>query len=723
MEDTVRITSRHTNNPILSMDINFLDRRIVSCGSSNKVCIWKPNVFGDDSIAVGKDNLLSDVIVHQTNINSVMWSHSGLSLGLCTDDAVEVWEEDWDGFKYRCGFTQPSSGFVWTIDDRNIISYHRNTLFMWNISSHSCVFELDIDSNICSAACDPIGVYLYCLTEKNFLVYKIGDNKLEIISEEDIIQSDSINRISCSPDGLYISIPSYNSEQSVSVIRRDQDEQFNASAHFNGHTNRVNFSSWNKRIFKQENGKSVLYCALSDNKSISIWSSSRSKALFIIPNPLEKDQITSLIWDNSGNVLYASSLKGVVLTFKLSKIGEPIPYDVVKNVLQEKYHMKTLENSIVTGHVTEKRRYLYRSEAGVFDEKSEESGSDDIQSIGTESDSIDDPMDTTPSESKKRKRSSSILHTPLKKKKRSVVRPSRKEEPVLLIPKAHDGTIFLNETDISITVDSNRTKIEKLAKEAEEAIVLWEDYVNSKCVVATSNQYFTALGCSDGTLYVFSPKGRRIMPCIVLGPNPIYQLVCNENLPLLLCVEGSGKIYLWDIDKRELCYKSNLKKLSHLIRNETLHHIILDDNGNTIIFSSNGQAFSYDKQMNCWMRIADTYLLSHSEFNTILPKKKVEKDKMTLSKIQSLAREIEFSDKQNNTSYQQFLNKSPDLTIAHIENQIACSYVLNSTKELKKWTKNYIDQLTNTTETNKQERLEEAKTSFTRLSQSHTRHN
>lgn len=154
---------------------------------------------------------------------------------------------------------------------------------------------------------------------------------------------------------------------------------------------------------------------------------------------------------------------------------------------------------------------------------------------------------------------------------------------------------------------------------SKQGVVLWADYLPSAVLLMAGNQLFSAVGCEDGTLNIYTPAGRRILPPIILESTPVI-LQCSSQW--LLCLTATGLLYTWDI----LCFKSNLDGISIApilqvaeLEADTTHKapsikdIRIQKNGLPILITSLQQAFVYHCGMKVWLRISDAWYII-SEF-------------------------------------------------------------------------------------------------------------
>lgn len=154
---------------------------------------------------------------------------------------------------------------------------------------------------------------------------------------------------------------------------------------------------------------------------------------------------------------------------------------------------------------------------------------------------------------------------------------------------------------------------------SQQGTVIWEDYLPSAVLLMAGNALFSAVGCEDGSLNIYSPAGRRLLPPIILESTPVI-LQCSG--PWLLCLTATGLLYTWDI----LSFKSTLDGISigpllqvAELEADTIHKapsikdIRIQKNGLPIVITSLQQAFVYHCNMKVWLRISDAWYII-SEF-------------------------------------------------------------------------------------------------------------
>ncbi|CAL1273718.1 unnamed protein product [Larinioides sclopetarius] len=214
----------------------------------------------------------------------------------------------------------------------------------------------------------------------------------------------------------------------------------------------------------------------------------------------------------------------------------------------------------------------------------------------------------------------------------------------------------------------------------------WEIALNSKGAATAGSRLISCVVCEDKTLSVFSSNGRRLYPPIVLTSH-ITRLTCSDQY--VMVITSKGYMSVWD------CLK-----LTGLIQNESLYPIMQDDatgdlsvrgtglsdNGIPMVSLSNGKSYIFSPDMKAWLLVSSAnnalQLCSDHQLRfspqelsngTILPLAALQGQ--TQSKTMRLARGIVSSD--------------PNLrqigTLSHLDNQLAASLSLKSSKEYKFW--------------------------------------
>lgn len=152
--------------------------------------------------------------------------------------------------------------------------------------------------------------------------------------------------------------------------------------------------------------------------------------------------------------------------------------------------------------------------------------------------------------------------------------------------------------------------------------VIFRDFLPKYGHLATGNgSTFWAASTEDGTLYLYSPSGRRLVPGIILGC-PLSFLECHDRY--LMAVTCTGLLHVWDIETLEAVHSSvsiaplldNEMNASEdgLVKGPSITQCGVTSKGKAIITLSNGDGFIYSSQMMTWLRISEAWWAFGSQY-------------------------------------------------------------------------------------------------------------
>ncbi|UXI15073.1 NADH dehydrogenase complex I [Sarcoptes scabiei] len=369
---------------IFSIDIHPDGTRFVTGGQGNdcgRVTIWNfkavisPEVENDEN----QPKLLCQIDSHLQCVNSVRWSHSGNYLASAGDDKlIMIWTL---GGVYRGSTEQYKtvstlrnhSGDIldlsWSHDDQFLASCSiDNSIVVWNALKWPEIIKI-LNGHcglVKGVTWDPIGKYLASQSaDKTLRIWRVSDWREEVCISEPFEQcgdTTHVLRVSWSPDGQYlVSAQAMNNCGSVAKIIDRQDWSYKKD--FVGHRKAIPCSRFNCRIFKcainkKKNGnepdadseaetntnKETIFkphciCALgSRDRSISIWSTGRSRPLAVIDDVFN-NSVVDLSWSKSGYHLLACSVDGEIISFEFeeSELGLLYSEDERVQCLQQLY--------------------------------------------------------------------------------------------------------------------------------------------------------------------------------------------------------------------------------------------------------------------------------------------------------------------------------------------------------------------------------------------------
>ncbi|KAJ9668611.1 HIR complex subunit [Coniosporium apollinis] len=150
---------------------------------------------------------------------------------------------------------------------------------------------------------------------------------------------------------------------------------------------------------------------------------------------------------------------------------------------------------------------------------------------------------------------------------------------------------------------------------------LWQDYLPKAVLSLTGNTNFWAAACEDGSMYVWTPAGRRLLNALVVEAQPVI-IDCRGWW--LLCISAIGMCHVW-----------NLKTLSsphpavslapvldaavasqgpHLTQAPGVIFARLNTQGRIIVAMSNGDGYAYSPNMFVWQRLSEPWWAVGSQY-------------------------------------------------------------------------------------------------------------
>lgn len=198
-------------------------------------------------------------------------------------------------------------------------------------------------------------------------------------------------------------------------------------------------------------------------------------------------------------------------------------------------------------------------------------------------------------------------------------------------PPQANGAIGAKETDTVILEARNATGPSRTgrAQDHDPARItctrrgqsLWQDFLPKAVLLVTGNENFFAAGCEDGSVYAWTPAGRRTLNAMILEAQPVI-MDCRGWW--LLCITAVGMCYVW-----------NLKTMSsphppislapvldiaahaqgpHLTRSPGIVFARLNSEGRVIVAMSNGDGYAYSPSMYVWQRISEPWWAVGSQY-------------------------------------------------------------------------------------------------------------
>ncbi|KAK4695387.1 protein HIRA/HIR1, partial [Lecanoromycetidae sp. Uapishka_2] len=150
---------------------------------------------------------------------------------------------------------------------------------------------------------------------------------------------------------------------------------------------------------------------------------------------------------------------------------------------------------------------------------------------------------------------------------------------------------------------------------------VFQDFLPRSALLVSGNTDFWTVACEDGSIYAWTPAGRRLLNALVLESQPVI-LDCQDQW--LLCVTAAGLCYVW-----------NMKSLSsphppvslapildiavhslqdHPTRAPAITGARLNSEGRIVITLTNGEGYAYSPTMYVWQRLSELWWMVGSQY-------------------------------------------------------------------------------------------------------------
>lgn len=150
---------------------------------------------------------------------------------------------------------------------------------------------------------------------------------------------------------------------------------------------------------------------------------------------------------------------------------------------------------------------------------------------------------------------------------------------------------------------------------------LWQDFLPRTVLLVTGNLGFWAAADETGSIYLWTPYGRRLNSALVLEAQPV---ILASYRSWLLCITAVGMCYVWNVKMLSSPHPpvSLAPVLDAAIHSLAAHPMgapaitqaRLNSEGRIIISLSNGDGYAYSPQMYCWQRLSEVWWAVGSQY-------------------------------------------------------------------------------------------------------------
>ena len=150
---------------------------------------------------------------------------------------------------------------------------------------------------------------------------------------------------------------------------------------------------------------------------------------------------------------------------------------------------------------------------------------------------------------------------------------------------------------------------------------LWQDFLPRSVLLVTGNQCMWAAACEDGSVYLWTPAGRRLVSALVLEAQPVI-LECHG--PWILCISAVGMCYVWNVEhlssphppvSLQPVLDAALHSLgTHPSAAPAITNARINSEGRIVVALTNGEGYAYSPALYNWQRVSETWWAVGSQY-------------------------------------------------------------------------------------------------------------
>jgi len=217
--------------------------------------------------------------------------------------------------------------------------------------------------------------------------------------------------------------------------------------------------------------------------------------------------------------------------------------------------------------------------------------------------------------------------------------------------------------------------------------ILWETSLASPITALAANSLMSCAGCKNNSLHVFTNKGRRVLPALMLDSH-ISILQCQSEF--IMVITSTGYVSVWNVqDKSCLINKESL--LPILKDSEvTITLSYMNESGSPIVSLSDHSVYLYDTTLSSWSLLTSDSVFQTTEINTCM------EGSLPKGPLNSLQAPLHRLSKQMMRGLRMNQSKQQTNSIAYLESQVCSTLSMNSAEEYHFWLMTYARYLAQT---------------------------
>ncbi|KAI9829135.1 MAG: HIR complex subunit [Thelocarpon impressellum] len=150
---------------------------------------------------------------------------------------------------------------------------------------------------------------------------------------------------------------------------------------------------------------------------------------------------------------------------------------------------------------------------------------------------------------------------------------------------------------------------------------LWQDFVPRNVLLVTGNQNFWAAACEEGSIYAWTPAGRRSLNAMVVEAQPV---ILESRGWWLLCLTAVGLCHVWNLQTLSsphppVSLAPVLDIAVHTMQTQptvapSVTSAHLNSEGRIVVTLNNGEGYGYSAAMYVWQRLSEPWWALGSQY-------------------------------------------------------------------------------------------------------------
>ncbi|SCU93035.1 LAMI_0E12992g1_1 [Lachancea mirantina] len=498
---------------------------------------------------------------------------------------------------------------------------------------------VDPTGQIFTVSCSDRHLYVFQYNEK-------GANKL-LQKLPQYVQIDPIHyKIAMSPQAHLLPIVNSLNGTTPAIALLAANNDFKVETTLVGHMDKCKVLKFSPQIYEKpaKDGSKAVYNLLATsgtgNQNVVVWNTKRTKPL-LNTNALSSSFVNDIEWSHDGQALFAVTDDGYlfIFAFRETELGQVSPEKDVVAMRSARKILEPLPDNVGPEPATRVKDELNLSTAVAS--VSKVNGKKKIAPTTIQSTSMEfnGPSYSVPKDLKRKPKGSQ--QGPTNKKQKHDLEPMDFLDTNLIMPTISFSKVRLASPKVRLSFqyspshdsnfifsvkngtgnDQKPTVITLEVKDGAQTKILFEDFMPKFVTMCVEGESFWSCCSDDGVVYVYSDSGKKILPPLITGTPCSFLEAAGK---FLMCVTSMGELYCWNIEacKLEFPVTSIYPLLSPslrfsddvLTRAENITMCAVTRAGVPIVTLSNGDGFMFDKDMETWMLINDSWWAYGSQY-------------------------------------------------------------------------------------------------------------